>query len=251
MARLTLLGSSATLTDAHHDTTYMVVRGKHSSFLIDCGGSPFQRLQQAKADLNSLEGLIITHRHADHIYGVPVLMQGLWLYGRERALTIYGPAQALQALKAIMDILGWQRWSGMFPIHFQEVPPTEGYVILESEEFTITSSPVRHLLPTIGLRITSRESGGVLVYSSDTEPCPEVVRLAQGADILLHESTGPHPGHSSGAQAGAVAREAGVKRLVLVHYPTFASDPQALLEEARSAFGGPVELGEDFATYEF
>jgi ribonuclease BN (tRNA processing enzyme) len=61
----------------------------------------------------------------------------------------------------------------------------------------------------------------------------------------LHEASGPFKGHTSAAQAGEVAQQAGAKALYLIHYPTgkFASgDPAA---EARGAFSGPVELARD------
>jgi hypothetical protein len=84
-----------------------------------------------------------------------------------------------------------------------------------------------------------------LVYSCDTEPCPEVERLAAGADILLHEAAGPFAGHSSATQAGDAARQAEVGVLYLIHYPTgrFASgDP---LSEAKTRFQGATYLATD------
>ncbi|MBM3150409.1 MAG: ribonuclease Z, partial [Chloroflexi bacterium] len=82
MARLILLGSGAALPDASRDNTYMVIEGRESSILIDCAGSPLHKLQAVGVDLNTLEALIVTHHHPDHIYGVPALLLGLWLYGR-------------------------------------------------------------------------------------------------------------------------------------------------------------------------
>lgn len=90
----------------------------------------------------------------------------------------------------------------------------------------------------------------MVAYSSDTEPCDAFVRLAQGADILIHESTGDYVGHSTGAQAGAMAGRCRARKLMLIHYPVDA-DLKTLWWEAGKEFGGPVELAEDFAVYAF
>jgi len=118
-------------------------------------------------------------------------------------------------------------------------------------EFRITGSPGEHLtMTTLALRMESRQTGSVAVYSSDTGPCDAVVRLARGADLLIHEATGPYGGHSSAAQAAAVARQAQVGRLVLVHYPR-SEDASQMVQEAKEHFVGPVEVAGDFAVYEF
>ncbi len=77
------------------------------------------------------------------------------------------------------------------------------------------------------------------------------MRLARDADILIHEATGEYYGHSTGADAARDALEANAKRLVLIHYPSVRGDPDAILEEARAIFQGPIELAEDFKVYEF
>ena len=129
---------------------------------------------------------------------------------------------------------------------------------MDCAEFKITSSPVRHLIPTIGLRFDFKASQKALAYSCDTEPCVEVVRLAQGADVLIHEATGESMGHSSAGQAGhehaassGIAARAEVNKLYLIHYPTGEYVDDNLLVEARQNFQGEVELATDFMTLDF
>ena len=92
--------------------------------------------------------------------------------------------------------------------------------------------------------------GGVVAYSCDTNPSPEITALAAGADILVHEAQQQrHEGvHSTYAQAAEVAFRAGARRLVLVHLPPGVTD--ADLADARRIFEH-TELGEDGARYEF
>jgi ribonuclease Z len=77
------------------------------------------------------------------------------------------------------------------------------------------------------------------------------VELGRDADILIHEAAKPTPGHSGAAQAGEIARRAGVRRLVLIHYRPAPDEYDRWLQEAAEAFGGPVELAQDFGEYQF
>lgn len=251
MLKLTILGSAGAVADAHHENTYMVLEGEGSSLLIDCAGSPMSRLDRAGVNLETLDGLLVTHHHPDHISGVPVLLLGLWLTGRERPLVIYAPRRALQVIPRMMQLMEWQVWPDMFPVTYREIPQQEETLVVNADSYAVYASPVQHLVPTVGIRIDSKATGRSLTYSSDTRPCDAVVRLARGSDILIHESTGPFVGHTAPVDAGKIARRAGVKRLVLIHYPVFAEDLDAWCGVAATTFDGPVELAEDFKVFEF
>ncbi|MFZ5917627.1 MAG: MBL fold metallo-hydrolase [Chloroflexota bacterium] len=251
MLKLTILGSSGTVADAHHENAYMVLQGSHSSLLIDCAGSPMGRLDRIGVDLETLDGLLVTHHHPDHIYGVPVLLLGLWLTGREKPFAIFGSRRALDVIRGMMRLMEWQVWPDMFPVRYHEIPWQEKALVIDRPEYTVYTSPVQHLVPTVGVRIENKITGGVLAYSSDTRPCQAVVRLAQGADILIHEGNGPLPGHSTPLEAGEIAQLAGAKRLVLIHYPVFAKALDAWCDVAATAFDGPVKLAKDFEVFEF
>ena len=251
MAKVTILGSSNAIPDAQHENTHLAIRGHKSTILVDCAGNPIVRLKQAGVDLNHLTDLILTHFHPDHVSGVPLLLMGMWLLGRKHSLNIYGLPYTLDRIEATMDLYEWKRWPNFFPVAFRRLSEREKTPVLETEEFRLISSPVRHLIPTIGLRVEFSGSNKVLAYSCDTEPCPAVIELAAGADVLIHEATGASPGHSSPAQAAEIARQAEVSRLYLIHYPTGGVDPIPLVEEARRAFAGQVGLAEDFMVLEF
>jgi ribonuclease Z len=107
------------------------------------------------------------------------------------------------------------------------------------------------MIPSIGLRIEFKGPQKTLAYSCDTEPCAQVIRLAEGADVLIHEAAGAFHGHSSAAQAGEIARQAEVGALYLIHYPTGRYTSGDLVEDAGQRFPGPVKLAEDFMTIEF
>ena len=87
--------------------------------------------------------------------------------------------------------------------------------------------------------------GRRVVDSGDTRPCATLIEAARGADLLVHEATfaseererAKETGHSTAAEAATVARDAGVRRLVLTHIsPRYTRDAPELLEEARAVF---------------
>ena len=196
----------------------------------------------------SLSAVIITHIHPDHAYGLPLLLMGLWLLGRTRRLPIYALGGVAGRLRAVMEAYEWHDWPRFFPVDFMPIEDSAGALVLDNDDFRITAARNDHMVPTVGLRIENKASGFVTAYSSDTAPCAAVIELARGADLFIHEAAGATLGHSSAAQAGEVARQAGVKKLILVHYQTY-SDPAALAAEAEATFKGPVEVAQDMAEY--
>jgi len=248
-ARLTILGSAHSLADEEHENTHFVLQAGEHTVLIDCAGSPLVRLKRAGVDPRAITDVVVTHFHPDHVAALPLLLMDLWLLGRKHMLDIYGPIHAIDRLDAMMGLYETERWPGFYPIVFHPLGEVERQPLIESADLRLCSSPVKHLIPTIGLRIENPRTGAGVVISSDTEPCASVMRLAQDCDILIHEATGHGAGHSSAAEAGDVAQSAAAAELVLIHY----SPPRAerLLEDAAKHFPGSVRLAEDFMEIEF
>ncbi len=255
MAKVILLGTGAALSDAVRENTYLVVQGDETCILVDCAGSPTQRLLRAGIPLDRLDHLILTHHHPDHIYGLSVLLLDLWLTGRKKTLHVYGLAETLHAARAMMHAFEWERWRehGFFPVEFHRVSKRVCAKIIATPEFTVSTAPTVHLLPCIGVRFDSVASGKSITYSSDTTMCDSVVALACDSNTLIHESTSvdePLFGHSSARQAGEQATRARVKKLVLIHLsPT--DDPALLRAAAQSTFHGSVVLAKDFMRLKF
>jgi len=246
MAEVVLLGTGRALPAPEQENTYMALVGEHHTVLVDCGGSPCRQLLLAGLELDRLDTLILTHFDPDHVYGVPALLMGLWLAGRREPLDIYALADTCELTQAMVALYRPERWPAMFAMRYHVVVPGPGTPLFDGPDFRVTAEPVQHFVPTMGVRVLNRRSGKTLAYSSDTEPCQGVLSLARGANLLLHEAAGETMGHSSAAQAGAAARDAGVARLVLVHYDARETPPDLLEQEARGVYNGFVRAGRDF-----
>lgn len=251
MPKVIILGSSNAIPTRDHENTHMVIVGHDRMLLVDSVSNPILRLEQAGLDFNDLTDIIITHFHPDHVSGVPLLLMDMWLMGRQRPLNIYGLHYTLDRVEGMMGFYNWSAWPNFFPVIFHRLPSSELTQVLDCPDFRVHSSPVHHMIPNIGLRIEFNNGERVMAYSCDTEPCDEVVKLSEGADVLIHEATGESVGHSSAKQAGEIATKAEVGRLYLIHYPTgkFAKgDP---LAEASAAYSGEIVLAKDFMELDF
>lgn len=251
MAKLIVLGTASAVPAIDHENTHFVLKGETESVLVDCVGSDIYRLEQAGVKLDTLNNIILTHCHPDHVSGIPPTLMSLWLMGRTKPLNLYGLDHTLTCIEKMMELYEWHTWPKFFQVIFHRLPEKEMALVLETADFRIFSSPVCHMIPTIGLRMEARLAGTVMAYSCDTEPCTQVVGLGNGAEILIHESTGESYGHSSAAQAGEVAQKAGVKTLYLIHYPPNLFQDAGMLAQANTHFPGEVRFAEDFMELDF
>jgi len=246
MERIIILGSSSAVPVKGHENTHILVESGAQKILVDCPGNPVVRLSQVGIDINQLTGIILTHFHPDHVSGFALLLMDMWLLGRKESLPVYGLAPTVERAEKMMDLIDWRKWPNFFRVNFYEIPEEESSTVIKDDRLNVCASLVEHLIPTVGLRFEFLRSGKVAAYSCDTQPSQVFTRLAQGADVLIHESTGSSEGHTSPEQAGEVARQANAGALYLVHYPPQLVDEKDLLSRAKQAFPGPVYVAQDF-----
>jgi ribonuclease Z len=99
--------------------------------------------------------------------------------------------------------------------------------------------------------------GRKIVYSGDTGQSENLVKLAEKADLLIHEATfddemterAKEDGHSTPSLAAETAKKAGVKRLILTHISARYKDTNLLLQQAKKTFAN-TEVAEDFLRLE-
>ena len=246
--RLTVLGSSASCAGAGQACAGHYVEAGGARILLDCGNGVLSNLGTV-ADPLGLDAVFITHNHPDHyadIYG----LQSMLRYapdGPRAPLALYLAGELFARMQLLLSKRGATQFAEAFvPV---ELVPGEPIVI---GEVTVTPHLVQHTDPTFALIV--EHNGARLVYTADTAPCDGVFSAAAGADLLLAEATlpdrfsGSSP-HMTAREAGALAREAGARVLVLVHvWPT--NDRSLMAEQAAEAFGGPVTVASEFDEFE-
>jgi ribonuclease Z len=252
----TFLGTAGAAPARDRDTTSIVFVGDGDAVLVDCGGSPMQKLLLAGVTRDALRRVIITHMHADHVYGLPSLVEMLYLLGRKAPLRLACREEHEQPLRTLLGLFRQLERPGIFPIVWELVPARERFALPALGSFMVSTSPNAHgSMPNIAVRLEAPGRPAV-VYSSDTEPCDAVAALARGAHTLIHEATYSERRtarlgvHSTAAEAGAIAARAEVRRLILAHIDVgHHGELDAHRDEARAHFAGEVEVAQEFVPY--
>ena len=246
----------------------ILVEAADRKLIFDCGRGVTQRLYQLNIPFNDVDRLFLTHLHSDHTVGIPDLWLTGWVMGRKVPLRVWGPAGTREMMSHLQQAYA-------FDVHMRrdldEHLPTEG-VAIESHEveqgivyeehgirviaFEVDHGPVK---PAFGYRVDF--SGHSVVLSGDTRFSENLVRFAQGADVLIHEVLDldayrqadkiytpeqiqkviAH--HTTAEQAGIVFSR--VKPKLAVYSHIVPIDAPNLLAATRRNYSGPLELGED------
>lgn len=253
MAQVILLGTGAAWSGPDRENTFMLVRGKTTNVLIDCGGSPTQRLAHIGVKPDEIDHIILTHNHPDHIYGFPLLLLNAWMAGRQRAINVHGLRGTIRSAKNILKALDFHLLPNFTPIHYHKIFPNSVTSLSPMGEFDIAAAPTTHFVPTLALRVTERATGEAFAYSADTSPNDNVVQVARNVKFFLHEATmldEPKEGHSTAEQAGEEASKANVGELILIHVPPNV-EPKKWRAAAKQNFRGKVRVANDFDVIEF
>lgn len=235
--------------------------------LFDCGRGATLRLAQLGVPLASVDRLLLTHLHSDHVVQVPDLLISGWATGRNRPLEVWGPAGTRDMLQAFLRAF-------QFDIHLRrdidEKIPGAGIEVIEHEvsegtvferagvrvsAFLVDHGPVA---PVFGYRVEHK--GRSVVLSADTRPSDNLVRHAQGTDVLIHSVIDVAPLRAMGAPDGVIAaivahhstpeQAAGVFARVKPRLAVYshANASQAVLDETRAIYPGRVQGPEDLLT---
>ncbi len=251
---LQFFGTMGSVQTRDNTNTTFLVKVDDCSILVDTSGNPVQSLSRAVTDPSLLDILIITDAHTDHIYALPSLVHNLWMMRRKKPLALMANSRTIAKARELCNFFGLLEKEKIFRIDW--IAPNENKIDA-GIGLEISLFPVIHSSPTTGLKISTNT--GSLVYSCDTAPTERVIKEASGCDCLIHEASGNKnqaerlnkAGHTTGQQAGEVAKRSGAKRLFLCHFDASSeSSPLVMLEEAKNSFQGEVVIPELFRPYE-
>ena len=274
--RLILLGTGGgprPRKSRHPSAQVILING--AAYVIDCGDGVAARLAEAGVALPSLRHVFITHHHSDHNADYGNLLLIAWASGLRSRVDTWGPPPIAKMTRLFLemndyDIKTRTADEGRLPlgplIHPHDV--SKAGVVMKDDNVSVRCALVEHppVTPAFAYRFDSADRS--IVISGDTKYSEALVRLAQGADVLVHEVmypsaidrlVAPLPNavalkrsilshHSSPEDAGRVAASAGVKTLVLSHFvpaEDAAISEQAWIDGARTAFKGDIIAGRD------
>lgn len=273
--RVTLLGTGCPIVDTRRYGPATLVRSDASNILVDCGSGVTQRLLEAGSSGRDIDALLLTHLHTDHLVDLYQLIVSSWHQGRDRPQTIFGPIGTRAHVDALMSL--WRREREGRIAHERrpstralevEVEEIDDGKVLEIGDLVVKTVEVNHQPVPRAFGFVFEGDGAKTAISGDTTYCPELIVAARDADLLVHEVFLHHempeiPGlrtresiesvasyHTLSSVVGEVATECNAGCLMLTHFVPTRFDRAALLEEVRSAYSGPLIIGEDLMTFD-
>ena len=213
--RVTFAGVGEAFDDRLANTS-LLVESAGTSLLIDCGFSAATELWAVSENPLELDGLYITHFHADHYFGIPALLVRFVQEGRTKPLVIMGQAGVEAQIHRLMDMAYPNSLSkAQFDLLFVECA-SGGDAVLGDMRLGFAMSD--HPMTCLSVRV---ESGGkALFYSSDGRPTEATRTLAAGCDLVVHESytlEPDTPGHGTVDSSIEFGQQAGAAVVALVH----------------------------------
>lgn len=178
--KVTFLGVGSAF-DEEHTNISMILEAGGKNLLLDCGYSVPHALFRYNDDPDFLDAIWISHPHADHYYGLGMLIR-LKTNGREKPLTILTRPDIREYIESIIAL--------SYPGSYSDLPFDLEFVEFEEEVewegLSLSTAPTEHPVPNRALRVEDGESA--FCYSGDGMFTDESKELYNGADLLVHES---------------------------------------------------------------
>lgn len=281
--KLVILGSGAGPNPAvpgrtRHMTSHVMVTNS-AVYVLDCGLGVTNQFARTGIPFTGVRSIFMTHHHPDHNieYG-PFLLLG-WVQGFPSSIRAFGPPPLKQMTE---DLLRAYRATIEFWVEDLKVKPlvppdvhevSEPGAVMQDDNVNVAAAIVQHppVRPALAYRFDFRDRS--IVFSGDTAPVDAVTRLARGADVLVHEAMyvpaleayirdriargvpiryedymdHMKVDHTPVEDAGRIAREAGVKTLVLSHLTPGVDgiDDDIWRDLAAKQFKGSVVVARD------
>ncbi|CCH28497.1 MBL fold metallo-hydrolase [Actinosynnema sp. NPDC047251] len=252
--QLTVLGCSGSAPGPDLPTSGYLVEVAGVRIAVELGGGVFGALQR-RCDPFTLDAVLLSHLHLDHCADFSALTTYLRAHPAPPAsfgrLPVFAPPHAPDRLAAAHAASEEELATLRLADTFDFVPLAAG--TFHVGPVTVEVAAMRHICEAYAFRISHGDTS--LVFTGDTVPCPELVALARGADLLLADAAWREQAgranylHMSGRETSVVATEAGVGRLVLTHVLPW-SDRDGVLADATEAFAGPVNLARPGDVYQ-
>ena len=281
---LVVLGTASQAPTRTRNHNGYLLRWDGEGLLFDPGEGTQRQMLLAGVPSSAVTRICLTYFHGDHCLGVPGVVQRMSLDRVAHPVTAHFPASGreyfgrLRAASVFHDVLD-----------LREEPLTADEPVASGPSWTLEARRLDHLVETFGYRLVEPDGrrmlpealaraglagpdvGGRTVRLAevsaprpgqrvavvmDTRLCDAVHALADGADLLVVESTfleedaalARDYGHLTARQAATVAAECGVRRLVLTHFSQRYPDPARFRDEAAAVFSGDLVVAADLMT---
>jgi ribonuclease Z len=144
MLTVTFLGTAGSLPTPERSPSAVLINREGELVLFDCGEGTQRQMMRAKTGMMRLDYIFITHHHADHILGIPGLLETMAFQGRKEPITIAGPVRTAEMV-GLFDRLCY--YSRKFPVRALELEAGDAVRMDGCEVEAIRTA---HSVPSLG-----------------------------------------------------------------------------------------------------
>lgn len=289
---LVVLGTASQVPTRHRNHNGYFLRWDGEGLLFDPGEGTQRQMLLAGVPSTAVTRLCVTHFHGDHSLGVAGVVQRLSLDRVPHPVTAHYPASGRQFFERLRHATVFHETADLReqPVTADGPVAVGRFGTLDARRldhlvdcvgYRLVEPDGRRMLPdrlaaagiggpdvgrlqregvleiggrTVRLEdVSAPRRGQRFAFVMDTRMCDAVLDLADGADLLVIESTfltedadlADRYGHLTARQAGSVAAEAAVRRLVLTHFSQRYADPERFRDEAAAVFDGEIVVAAD------
>lgn len=256
-------------------STAQVIIANDVPYVVDCANGVPRQLVLAGVALAKVRHVFVTHHHSDHNADYGNLLLLAWASGLRTRVDTWGPPPLEKITRLFFEMSAPDidvriADEGRVPlvpmVHPHEI--TQDGPVMQDENVKVTAARVEHPLVPDAFAYRFDAPDRSIVISGDTHRSDNLVKLARGADVLVHEAMWV-PGvdrlvafspnattlkkhiidsHTPVEEVGQVAAAAGVKTLVLSHLVPAQDDrltDQMWIDLARAHFKGQIIVAKD------
>lgn len=251
---MVIIGSGAGVPTKNRFGTSIALCAADKIYLLDCGAPVSSLLYRVDKAPTCVEAILITHFHADHVSGIPLLIQQLQFSGRTSPLTIFGPPGTKMKLWTILQYHFILEELLPFKLLIKDMKPEETIVCGESS-LTFSFFPTAHFLDSqlgkrpdkygslypISYGIIIEAKQGRIIYSGDVGNVNDTKPYISRCDLLIHELA-----HIGPEALRDFAVDNCIPRLIVTHiHSTLTDQTEEIYRVIREGYKGELVVAED------
>jgi len=279
ITKLILLGTGTPNPDPQRSGPSVLILVHGTPYIVDFGPGLIRKAATLSTtwggkiknfEIKNIKKVFLSHMHSDHTAGYPDLIFTPWVMGRDTPLEVFGPrgikSMTKNILKAYSQDINY-RLNGLEPANEKgwkvKTHNIKEGLIYQDEYVKVEAFHVSHgsWKNAFGFRFTTPDR--IIVISGDTRPTSNILKYADGADILIHEVYS-HEGfqkkdkfwknyhssnHTSTIELAEIANKTKPDLLILYHILNWGSTNQDLIDEISLTYPGKVIVGSDLEIY--
>ena len=184
LLNVTFLGTAGSLPTPERNPSAILINREGEMMLFDCGEGTQRQMMRARTGMMRLNYIFLTHLHADHILGIPGLLETLAFQGRKNPITVVGPIHTMHLVESFKSVCYFSR---NFDVQAIELVPGD---VLKMKGCQVRAISTKHSVPSLGYSLEEDMRLGRFNRDAATSlgipPGPLFGKLQHGQEIEVN-----------------------------------------------------------------